>query len=313
MPGFPDYYAQRLLNDVTGAQPISTSGTSRYLGLWTTAPTGDAGATGATEVSGAGYARVQVAGALTAASAPSTGSATFTLASTVPAWLLALGTNGSGCNVYDLTNGKQIGTVSSISGTTVTLTGNAANNGSGASDSIQFSAFGLASASSGAEPGTTAANATNGAQINFAQATGTWGSVPAWFLNDALTSGNYLFWDYLGNYAWQAASVSSASPGVFTSHAHGLAVNDNCVVSVKAGGALPGFAAGNFTGPLTVAHAATDTFDVKTSGGTAVNTNATGDVMFRKITGDGAGNAGQSIPANVTFNIPAGNAILAAA
>src|SRR5581483_12108987 len=161
MPGLPDYNAQRILNDVTGAQPIGNAAATRYLGFWTTAPSGDAGATGATEVSGGAYARVQVAGALTAASTISTASSTFTLASTAPAWLLALGTNGSGCNVYDLTNGKQIGTVSSISGTTVTLTGNAANNGSGSSDSIQFSAFGVASASSGSEPGTTAANATN--------------------------------------------------------------------------------------------------------------------------------------------------------
>src|SRR5581483_5616257 len=201
MPGLPDYNAQRILNDVTGAQPIGNAAATRYLGFWTTAPSGDAGATGATEVSGGAYARVQVAGALTAASTISTASSTFTLASTAPAWLLALGTNGSGCNVYDLTNGKQIGTVSS-----------------------------------GSEPGTTAANATNGAVIAFPQATANWGSVLAWFLNDALNSGNYLFWDYMGAYVWQAASVSSASPGVLTSHAHGLSVNDNCVISIKAGG-----------------------------------------------------------------------------
>ncbi|MEJ0065017.1 MAG: hypothetical protein WDM85_05935 [Caulobacteraceae bacterium] len=36
-----------------------------------------------------------------------TSSTTITLGATAPAWLLVLGTNGSGVNVYDLTNGSR--------------------------------------------------------------------------------------------------------------------------------------------------------------------------------------------------------------
>ena len=67
----------------------------------------------------------------------STSSATITMAAAIPAWVVA------GLNVYDLTNGKQIGTVLSISGTTLTLTANAANAGS-SGDILQFGQFTLA-------------------------------------------------------------------------------------------------------------------------------------------------------------------------
>jgi hypothetical protein len=96
MPGLTDFTATALLNWATGAQGMPAVG-SRFLGLFTTAPTSDSGVTGATEVSGGSYARVQIAGALAvsgSSGAPSTASATITLAATAPAWLLALGTNG---------------------------------------------------------------------------------------------------------------------------------------------------------------------------------------------------------------------------
>jgi hypothetical protein len=304
MAGLADYNAENVLNWAAGVLPYPAIG-SRFLALFTGAPTSDAG-TGGTEVSGTGYARVQVAGALAAGASFTTASTTITLGATAPAWLLALGTNGSGVNVYDVTNGQQIGTVSSISGATVTLTTAAAHASSGAADSIQFSAFPAAGASSGTEPAVTPSSTTNGAVINFAQAgAGGWGTVLAWGLYDAASSGNLIFWDYLGNFAWIATSVSSASPGVFTSHAHGYSVADFLVVSTKFAGSVPTFSQSNFTGPLAVAHAATDTFDV-TNGGTAVNTSSTGDVMVRKITE-------QSIPANVTASFAASNFTLAAA
>jgi hypothetical protein len=296
MPGLPDYAAQAQLNFTTGQQPAPVLG-ARYLGLLTVAPTGDAGATGSTEVAGGAYARVQVAGQLTAGAAFTTASTTITLAAGAPAWLLALGTNGSGVNVYDVTSGFQIGTVASIAGATVTLTGTAAHVSTGAADSLSFSAFPAASASVGAEPATTPASVANGAAITFPQASASWGTVVAWFLADAPAAGNWLFWDYLGNFPWLPATVSAASPGVVNAHAHGYSAADSVIVSIKAGGSLPTFAQSNLTGALAVVGPTTDTFTV-TNGGVAVNTSATGDFMVRKITM-------QPIAQNVTFSAAA--------
>src|SRR5690242_2223668 len=98
MPGFSDYLAQAALNFMTGQQPMPAIG-SRYLALFTAAPTSDAG-TGGTEVSGTGYARVQIAGAVTANASFTTASTTISFAS-VPSWVVP------GMNVYDLTNSQQ--------------------------------------------------------------------------------------------------------------------------------------------------------------------------------------------------------------
>lgn len=306
MPGLSDLNAESLLNWAAGVSPYPAIG-SRWLALFTAAPTADAGS-GGTECSGNGYARVQVAGALTLNGAFTTSSTTLTLASTAPAWLLALGINGSGVNAYDATNGQQIGTVSGISGVTVTLTGAAAHASSGSTDSILFSAWPQASASSGSEPAVTPANLANGASVAFPAATGGgsgFGTVIFFGLYDASTSGNYLWGDYLGNYSWLPASVSSASPGVLTTHAHGYSVADNVVVTAKYGGTIPSFSQSNFTGVLAVAHAAADTLDV-TNSSTAVNTSSSGDVMVRKI-------LSQSIPSGVTASFAASTLSLSAA
>lgn len=312
MPGLPDYEAQRLLNDATGCIPLTSTSTSRFLALFTTPPTGD-NLSGGTEVSGGAYARIQVAGQLAASASWTTSSTTLTLASTAPAWLLALGTNGSGVNVYDNTNGQQIGTVSSISGTTVTLTSTAAHASSGSTDNLQFSAWPQATASSGSEPATTAATVTNGASITGAQATANWGNVEAWVLFDASSSGNGYFWDYMGNYPWQPISVTSASPAVHTGHAHGYSANDNVVVSAKAGGTVPTASAGSYTGALTVLSAGltTDAFELE-NGATTINTSTSGDLMVRKITGTG-GTPGQPININVTPSFAASSFTLNAA
>ncbi len=145
----------------------------------------------------------------------------------------------------------------------MTLTGAAAHASSGAADSLQFSAFPAAGASSGTEPAVTPSSTTNGAVINFAQAGIRWlgngaGMGP---LRRLVVRQS----DLLGlprQFSWIAASVSAASPGVFTSHAHGYSVADFLVVSTKFAGSVPSFSQSNFTGPLAVAHAATDTFDV---------------------------------------------------
>src|SRR5579871_1601501 len=171
MAGFGDYAAEAALNWLSGAGG-TLGGGNRFAALFTAAPTSDAG-TGGTEVSGAGYARVQIAGQLAAGASWTTGVSTITLASAAPAWLTALGSsaNGNGVNVYDVTNNQQIGTVLSISGSTVTLTANAAHASSGSADTLAFSAFPLASASSGTEPSVTPCQAATGAQINFPKAT----------------------------------------------------------------------------------------------------------------------------------------------
>lgn len=288
MPGLSDYAATANLDWVTARAPMPSLG-SRFLALFTAAPTSDAG-TGGTEVTGGAYARVQVAGLITAAGAISTGSNAITMPNVSGnLWVVA------GMNVYSITAGKQIGTVLSYVGTTLTLTGNASNNGSGSTDSLAFSMWPAASAG-----GAAASSVANAGVITFAAATANWGTVVAWGIYDALTTGNLVEWDYLGNYAWNPCSISSASPGVMTVKANGYSVADSVVFSVEYGGTAPSFSQSNLTGILAVAHQATDTIDV-TNAATAVNTSSTGSGMVRKITQ-------QSIPSGVTASFAA-NAI----
>ncbi|HCE07083.1 MAG TPA: hypothetical protein DEQ40_00485 [Oxalobacteraceae bacterium] len=156
-------------------------------------------------------------------------------------------------------------------------------------------------AASGSAPSTIANNAT----VTFATPTANWGTVIGFGLYDAATAGNLLAWDYLGNYPWMPATVSSASPGSLTAHAHGYSVADNVVFSTEFGGTAPTFSLSNFTGLLAVAHAATDTFDV-TNAATAVNTSATGNGMVRKV-------ASQVISTNVVASFASGALTLSAA
>lgn len=290
MPGLSDYAAQNLLSHVTGRVPMPAAA-SVFLALFTTAPTSNAG-TGGTEVSGGAYARVQVAGQLTANASWTTATATLSFAS-VPSWVVA------GMNVYDVTKGVQIGTVSSTTSTTIVLTSNAASASNGAADVVAISAFGAPAASSGTEPAVTPANINNGAVISFLQATLSWGTVTSFGLYDAVTSGNLLWWDYLGNFKYLPFSGSLASPSVLTSPAHGYANGDSVVVTAKDGGTLPA-TAGSWAGLLTVAGVTTDTF---TAG---VNSTSTGDGMVRKVTQ-------QSIPQNVTASFAASSFTLSAA
>lgn len=274
MPGLTDYSAKASLNWESGIAAMPALA-SRFLSLLTTMP-GDAG-TGGTEVSGGGYARVQIAGTLAAGASFTTSSTTITLGTSAPAWLLALGTNGSGCNVYDTTTGSNVGTVSSVSGTSVTLTAASSINSSGSTDSLVFSAFPQASASSGAEPATTAAQASNGAAINYATPSGSWGTVVGFGVHDALTSGNMLDNNYIGAYDWLPFSCTSASPGVLTVPTHSFSNGDSVVVSAKFDGSSLPTTGGSWAGALTVAGVTTDTF---TAG---VNTTSTGSGMVRKI------------------------------
>lgn len=283
MTGLTNYTADSLLNWLTGQVP-QPSLPVVYMGLFTAVGT-DAG-TGFTEVSGGSYARVQVAGSLTTNGTTANGNNTLHFAS-VPSWLVA------GMSIYDTTAPSVVTglTVLSTTVTTVVMSGNASGAGVGGTDVITFSAFAQGS-------GTGPASLTNTAVIGFAQATADWTAaqttpVIAWGLFDASSSGNLLVWDYLGNFAWLPATVSAASPGVVTAHAHGYSNADSFVFSTEIGGTAPTFSAGNYTGLKTVAGVTTDTFNV-----TGVNTSATGNGMVRKVTQ-------QSIPQGVTASFAA--------
>lgn len=286
MAGFSDFMAQAALNFVTGQQPMPVIG-NRFAALFTTAPTSDAG-TGGTEVSGTGYARIQVAGAVTAAGSISTASATITMPNVSGSpWVVP------GMNVYSITAAKQIGTVLSWTTTTLTLTANAANNGSGSTDSLQFSAWPAATASSGnPEPATLPASVTNtGATITFAQAgAGGWGTVTSFALYDAVSSGNMLQWDYLGNFKWIPFTATVASPSVITADttADAPANASSIVVTQKYGATLPTLSGGSWSGLLTTGGLSGATFTI-----TGNNASAIGGGQFRQVTS-------QSIPANVT-------------
>jgi hypothetical protein len=297
MAGLSDYLAGALINHATGAIPLTVN-YSRYVAAFTAAPTSDAG-TGGTEVSGGSYARVQVAGRLQAASSggPWSGT-TITLSAAAPSWLTALGVNGSGCNVYDATSGAQVGTISSVSGSTITLTTSAASSVAN-NDYLYISAFPLASASSGSEPATTAANTTNGAQINYAQSSAAWGTMTSWGIFDALTGGNLYYWDYLGTGKWSPFTCTAASPGVLTTTDQTFANGASVVVSSKTAGTLP-TTGGSWAGLLTVAGASGNSFNV------GVNTTSAGDGMVRPVT-----SAAPGYP--VTTYFPASSLTLAAA
>lgn len=293
MSGASDFFAKNLLGYICGQKPLPAlpggalptyaSGNYTNFGVWLalmTAVDTDAG-TGGTEVTGGAYARVQVAGAVAATAVFSTASANITM-TTIPAWI----TSPVGMNVFDLTTMTQIGTVLSWTGTALVLTGNAAANSSGSTDNLCFCAF---SPSTGSAP----SSITNAATITFPQATASWGNVIAFELRDAVTAGNLLIWDYIGNFSWLPATVTSASPGVITAKANGYSNGDSFVFSTEYGGTAPSFSAGNYTGVLTVAGAATDALQV-----TGVNTSSTGSGLVRKITS-------QSIPINVTASFAA--------
>lgn len=297
MAGLSDYAAQAAVNWATGAKAFPAYG-PRFLALLTTAFTSDAG-TGGTEVSGGAYARVQFAGSVVAAGTISTGSATITMpnVSGYP-WITAQ-SNGAGMIVWDLTSGLAVGTISSWTGTTLTLTGNASNNGSGSTDTLYISAFPAASASVGSEPGVTtpAQSATNSA-VSFVQSTASWGTVVATAVYDAVTGGNLIWWDWLGNYKWSPFTCTLASPGVITCNDQTFTNGQFAMVTSKFGGVLP---TGTWLAtPMTVAGVSGQTFNL------GVNTSAAGDGMVRQV-------IEQSVPINNIVTMSSGQLILSGA
>jgi hypothetical protein len=123
----------------------------------------------------------------------------------------------------------------------------------------------------------------NAAAITFPTATADWGTVVAAGLYDAATGGNLLFWDWLGNHAWEPCTISAASPAILDLPAHGYAAGETVVFSTVFGGTVPSFSQASLSGLLVVAApVANDTFGV-TNGGTAVDTSGTGNGMLRRV------------------------------
>lgn len=134
---------------------------------------------------------------------------------------------------------------------------------------------------------------TNAGTITFPTATADWGTVIAFGLYDASSGGNLMAWDYFGNFTWLPCTVSNASPGIITAHAHGFSAADLIEFSTEFGGSAPTFSQSNFTGSLTVVSPSTDTFSV-TNGATAVNTSSTGNGMIRKLASQAITNGSQA-------------------
>ena len=301
MTGLSNYTANNLLNWITGgvAEP---SLPSVFLALYTAVGT-DAG-TGFTEVSGGSYARVQVSGSATTNGTTASGNNTLHFAST-PTWIVA------GMSIYDTTtSGALTGlTVVSTTGTTVVMSGNAAGAGVGSGDTIVFTAF---SAATGSQPSTI----TNGAAITFPTATANWGTVIAFGLYDASSSGNLLLWDFLGNYSWlpwTVTAVGSGNGGVFTQHAHGFSNGTPLVTSAEFGGVYPTVTQGGISAYAQnyAANVTTDTFTLSSSSSAptsanAVWTSSTGDGMIRQI-------VQQSIPSGITALFAASSLVATAA
>jgi hypothetical protein len=321
MPGLSDFLEQSFMNYLAcslqmavlpgGTIPTVTAGNFTNVGLWlalfNTAPTSDAG-TGGTEVTTAAtnYARQQIGGVLTTNGTTAAGNAILHFAA-VPAWLLgpSPSTGLVSVQVRDITTPASIPAATTILGTggsatQLTMSANAAGAGVGGTDIISFSVFGPATAStSNPEPGTLPGGLSNAAIVTMNQSTGAWGTVPAFGIYDAVTAGNFLAFDYIGNFKWLPFSCTLASPGVFTSPAHGYSNGDSVVVTQKYGGTLP-TTGGSFAGILTVANVTTDTFTV------GVNTTSTGDGQVRKITQ-------QVIGGNTTPSFAAGQLLVTAA
>jgi hypothetical protein len=137
-------------------------------------------------------------------------------------------------------------------------------------------------ASWNAASGTAPATLTNALSLAFGTSTASWGNIIAFGLYDAVSSGNLLAWDFLGNDPWVPFSCTLASPGVLT--AIGITANSAPVLANGAivvltneyGGTLP-TGLTQYT-QYTVAGLSADTFNV------GVNTSSTGDGLVRQIT-----------------------------
>lgn len=124
----------------------------------------------------------------------------------------------------------------------------------------------------------TISNATN---LSIGPATAAFTGIIAWGLYDAVTTGNLLYWDFLGADPWFPCSITLASPGIVTAigmtagSSPTLANGDSVVFTAEYGGALPAILT-QYTA-YTVAGLTSDTFNV------SQNTASATCCMVRKI------------------------------
>jgi len=145
-----------------------------------------------------------------------------------------------------------------------------------------YARFSTAPADWNAATGSSPSTISNLNPLTFNTATANWGTVIAWGLFDALTSGHLGCWDYVGNFQWLPAFIRASSPASFLVHGHSYMISDTVVFTTEYGGQAPIFRQSNLTGLLAVAHTTTDIFDV-TNSAVQVNTAGTGDGSVRKI------------------------------
>ena len=283
-----------------------------WLGLFTVAPTTELGTsyTG-TEASGNGYARVQIAGTMTT-TALTAGSGTLLTNSSLPTWIQAAGSTGgyigAGAYLHNIThptsayfNGAT--TISSVTnGASLVFSPAAGGSGISSGDTIGVAAFAPPVVSSGAAPVTVPPYTSNASAIQFPQATSTgWGTVVAWGLFDASTSGDLIFWDWLGNYKWVPCTVSAANPAIITvgAAADAYANGTSVVFSNKAVGGtqVTWSTPANLQVPVTTAGLSGNTFNVGQQATVA------GEGLIRQVTT-------QAIAGNVTASFAAGQFIL---
>lgn len=152
--------------------------------------------------------------------------------------------------------------------------------------------------------GTAPSTISNANAVQFPQATADWGTVIAFGIYDASTSGNLLAWDFLGNDPWYPFSATLASPSILTAigmtagSSPTLANGAKVVVSAEYGGSLPTGFTQYAVG--TVASLSNDTFSI------GVNASSTGSGQVRQITQ-------QSIPNGVQASFAASSLVISAA
>ena len=117
---------------------------------------------------------------------------------------------------------------------------------------------------------------------------------------DAVSAGNFLWGDWLGNNAWVPFIADNPAADTITSPNHALSVDDRVAFSAEFGGTLP-------TGVVDttlywVVSSAADTFTVSTaSGGATLNLTTDGDGMYRAVTT-------KTVNSGDTFRVAAGDA-----
>lgn len=117
-------------------------------------------------------------------------------------------------------------------------------------------------------------------QQDFPQATADWGTVVAFGLFDAASSGNLLYWGWLGSDAGKVFTATVAD--TLTAPGHSLVNNDQVRVMAIPGATLPaGLSAGT---TYFVVNVSGDTFQLSaTQGGAAIDITASGSGLIAKI------------------------------